>query len=489
MSSFLLQRILSLSLGALLMACPAPPGRAAEVEAGPLFHQFKLTLHPGERTEAFGPLYYRERKDTTRLWAAPPLLSYTQDEDIDYSEFDLLYPLLSYDRFGPEYRFHILQVFSFAGGQDQSETNTHRFTLFPIYFQQRSADPDRNYTALVPLYGHLRNRFFRDEVNFVLMPLYVQTRKRDVLTYNVPYPFFHWRRGDGLQGWQLWPLFGTEHKDLTTKTNAWGDEEVIGGHDKRFALWPVYLDSTLGLGTTNLVRQRGLLPLYTATRSPQRDSFTCPWPLGYTYTDDRQKKYREWGAPWPVIAFARGEGKTMNRVWPLFSQARNESLESNFYLWPVYKVNRIHGDTLERERVRILFFLYSDLTEKNTETGTALRRTDLWPLFTARRDHDGNERLQMLALLEPFVPNNKSIERDYSPLWSIWRSEKNARTGAASQSFLWNLYRHDTTPEMKKCSLLFGLFQYQFGSAGRRARVFFVPIGKKITPAAQPAAP
>jgi hypothetical protein len=129
-----------------------------------------------------------------------------------------------------------------------------------------------------------------------------------------------------------------------------------------------------------------------------------------------------------------------------------------------------------------MFFLYSDRKERNTETGTAWQRTELWPLFNARRDHDGNERLQILSPIEPFVPNSKSIERNYSPLWSIWRSEKNPRSGASSQSALWNLYRYDSTPESKKCSLLFGLFQYHSGPDGKRVRVFYIPFGKARKP-------
>ena len=71
-----------------------------------------------------------------------------------------------------------------------------------------------------------------------------------------------------------------------------------------------------------------------------------------------------------------------------------------------------------------------------------------------------------------------AIERNYSPLWSIWRSESNGKTGATSQSFLWNLYRRDTTPTSKKCSLLFGLFHYHSGPDGSRWRVFYIPLGK-----------
>src|SRR4051794_9006849 len=44
---------------------------------GPLYQQFGLTLAPGERTEWFGPLFYTERKESTRIWAVPPVLSYT----------------------------------------------------------------------------------------------------------------------------------------------------------------------------------------------------------------------------------------------------------------------------------------------------------------------------------------------------------------------------------------------------------------------------
>ena len=130
-------------------------------------------------------------------------------------------------------------------------------------------------------------------------------------------------------------------------------------------------------------------------------------------------------------------------------------------------------------RHRILFFLYSDLSERNTEAKTVFRRTDLWPLFTARRSHDGNERFQMLAPLEPLLPNNKSIERNYSPVWSFWRSEKNAKTRERSESLLWNFYRAEETSTNRKCSLFFGLFRYQSDADGQRWRLFGVPVRRQ----------
>ena len=484
------------------------------MEAGPFYHEFSLTLAPGRRAETLGPLFYSEQKESIRLWAAPPIFSYTLDEETDFEEFDFFYPILSYDRFGDDYRFHILQLFNFAGGPNQaSGTNAHRFSLFPFYFQQRSAIPEKNYTAVLPFYGQMQNRLFRDEIGWVMWPLYVKSRRRaptssanedpfetlphrfvssrrgEITTYNYVYPIFHLRYGAGLSGWQFWPLVGNEHKDVTSKTNAWGEVDTVGGHDKFFLLWPLFFNNRTDSGMENPQQQQALLPFYSFMRSSKRDSTTTPWPLGFTYTDDRERKYREWGCPWPLMVFARGEGKTMSRVWPFFNQAHTATLEKEWYAWPIYKRDRVRSAPLDRQRTRILFFLYSDLIEKNTETGAALHRADFWPLFTFRRDFAGNERLQILSLLESVLPNNKSIERNYSPLWSLWRSEKNARTGATSQSLFWNLYRRDSTTETKKCSLLFGLFKHQSGPEGGRWRLLYIPIGAKNLGPASPPAP
>jgi hypothetical protein len=481
----LLKHLIVAGLGVGMLNSPVCSG---EVASGPLLQEFNLTLETGRRTEALGPLWSYERRETQTQWAVPPLFSHASDEGADVEEFDLAYPLLTYDRFGTEFRFQIFQVLSFSGGLSQQDSRQRRFTVFPFYFQQRSSDPALNYTAVFPFYGRLKNRLFRDDIRFVMFPLYGRTRKKDVVTDNYLYPFFHLREGNALRGWQFWPLSGYEHKEATTRTNLADEIETVGGHKKFFALWPIFFNQRLGLGTENPEHHQAFLPLYSYLRSPQRDSTTVLWPFGVTFTDDRAKKYRELGVPWPLFDFARGEGKTVNRMWPLFSHAKTPILESDFFLWPLYKYNRAHAPPLDRERTRILFFLYSDLIEKNEETGTALQRTDLWPLFTARRDHDGNERLQLLAPLEPLLPNNKSIERNYSPLWSLWRSEKNRRTGAASESLLWNLYRRETTPQTRKCSLLFGIFQYESGSERKRLRLFYVSVLRARNPAAAPPA-
>jgi len=446
---------------------------------GLIFDRFHLTLEDGYRTEIAGPLYYSQQAGDESTVAFPPFFSTVSNLSVAYTDYDFLYPLLTRLQYGQEWRWQLFQLLSFSGGKEPSEATKGRHTLFPFYFSQRSpTDTNLDYTAFFPIYGTLKNRLSRDEIHFVLFPIYSETRKKDVITDNYLYPIGSVRHGDGLHGWKVWPLAGYEHKIVTLQTNGFGDVETNGGYRRWFYLWPFHLNQDNGIGTDNPEKFRASLPLYVYSRSPQRDSTSVLWPF-LTWVDDRAKKYHEWQGPWPIVIFTRGEGKTTSRVFPIFSQSHNAIKEGDSYLWPIYTFKRTHSDPLDMRRTRVVFFLYDDTVEKNTQTGGYKRRVDMWPFFIWHRDFNGNERLQVIAPLEPAVPDNAGIERNWSPLWSFWRAENNLKTGAASQSLLWNLYRRETAPAHKKVSLLFGLFQYQCDGENKRTKLFYLTVSKK----------
>jgi len=455
--------------------------------AGPIYDRFPTIQTPGFRTEAFGPFFYSETTGDQKTWAIPPLMAHTRDRGTDSEEFDFLYPLFTVDRFGEDYRWQFLQVFSIAGGEHEPGAEAKRITIFPLYFQQRSAISNENYTAVFPFYGHLQKRLFRDQIFFVMFPLYGRTWKRDLVTDNYLYPFFSVRHGDHLFGWQFWPFYGNEHKDVSTRTNGFGEVSIIGGYDDRFLFWPFFLRRDEGIGTDNQKTTRASLPFFSYERSPGRDSTTLLWPL-FSRIDDRENEYKEWQVPWPVLEFARGKGKYANRIWPFYGYGINTNLEGRFICWPLYTFRRIHSEPYFRDRTRILFFLYSDTIERNTDTGKFRRRVDFVPFCSDRQEMDGSSRLQILSLIEPFTPYSKSVQRDYSPLWTVWTSERNPNTGASRQSFLWNLYRHDSAPGSTRFSFLLGLVQYQSGPEGKRLRLFYLPVAKTRPPSGTPRA-
>ena len=66
----------------------------------------------------------------------------------------------------------------------------------------------------------------------------------------------------------------------TIRTNIWGDDVAFPGHEKKFALWPIFLSQRSGMGSTNAEHTQAILPLYSYMRSPLRDSTSVPWLLG-----------------------------------------------------------------------------------------------------------------------------------------------------------------------------------------------------------------
>lgn len=472
------------------------------VSAGPLWAEFALSFAPGERTEALGPFWAAERRwpedwqptveqpvppvsRIARTFTLAPLFNWNAEPVVDHVSWELAYPVITYDRYGPEWRLQVFQLLRFTGGATQDGARTRSFSLVPFFWFRRSAeDPALNYSAVWPFYGTLQKRLFRDEVRFVMWPAYVQTRRRDVVTDNYLVPLVHTRRGEGMRGWQVWPFYGIEHKFPTARTNGFGEVESVPGYVRRFVLWPFYSAADLGLGSTHPVKQRTLLPFYSLESSPQKDRAIYGWPFGPVFVEDRELNYWQTSVLFPVFTLARGPGKQALRVWPLFGTTRYTNTHSVFAAWPLYSRKATVTPTWERRVTRVGLFLYTDVETRDLRTDRTRRRSDLWPLFLARRDAEGNERFQMLAVLEPFLPENTSIRRLYSPLWALWRSEKNPRAGTASQSLLWNLYRHETRPEGKKCSLLFGLFQYQSTPSGKRWWLFYLPGGRRTGPAA-----
>lgn len=474
---------------------------------GPAWTEFKLTYAEGRRVEAAGPFWAREWRwpegeapaaDATELPVSrlartltlAPLFNWSHEPGVENVSWDCLYPVITYDRYGPEWRLQVFQLLRFTGGATQEAASTRSFTLVPFFWFRRSAqEPALNYSAVWPFYGSLQKRLFRDEVRFVMWPTYVQTRRRGVVTDNYLAPFVHIRRGDGLRGWQVWPFYGTEHQAVTTRTNGFGEVETAPGHASRFVLWPFYSAAELGVGSTNPITQRTLLPFLSLHTSPARDRSLYAWPFGPVFLRDRERDYRQVSFLFPLFAFARGPGKQAARVWPLYGITRYPESQSQFAAWPLYLRKDTRSEGLERHTTRVGLFLYTDLETRDRRTGQTVRRTDLWPLFAARRDRAGNERFQVLALLEPLLPANESIRRLYSPLWALWRSEHRPATGTQTRALLWNLYREERRPGAKKCSLLFGLFQYESTPAGQRGRLLFVPWGRRPAPTPTAAPP
>ena len=445
-----------------------------DAKAGPLWASAQLVLEDGRQVEAMGPIWgYEESEDQTK-WALRPLVSHRFNEAEDHDQWHILYPLVTYNRFGTEWRTQVLQWLNWGGGEDSLDGAEKKQTLFPIFFRKKSPNPEESYWALIPIYGTLKNRLFKKEIKVVFFPLYARTEKGDATTHNILYPFFHLRQGEGLKGFQLFPLVGVEKKETREVIDHWGEPKVIPGHFKVQGLWPIFYYENLGIGTENPRKERIAFPLFRSLRSPQRDATTVLWPF-FNHIVDRKKGYVEWQLPWPFLVFANGEGKTTRRVFPLFSVAESDTHRSRFFLWPLFKSNRVVDPPLDRQRDRFFLSLYSKTRLTDTRTGATQIRRDLWPLFTHTRDTSGRTRTQALSVVEPLFPTDRDLAWNYSALWTLWKDERDPVADRARQSAMWNLYEHERHQDSHRTSFFFGLFQRERNASGQSTRLFYLP--------------
>ena len=425
-----------------------------------------------------GPFYATSEQDTVSRSSYFMLFSKEENPLIEQTEWDFLYPLASYDRYGKEWRLHLLQLVNFSGGSSQSN-RWNRTTVFPFYFREESDDPAREYRALLPFYGTLKNRLLHDEIKTVAFPCYIQFRKRDVVTEYWLMPLFHRRKGEGLNGWHLWPLGGWETKEITTRTNVIGEEVLVPGHRKLTVGWPFYLRDKKGLGTDNPESYRALLPLFSSLRSPQRNSFTAPWPIGITLTTDHKREYREIGVPWPFVVFAWGEGKRISRLWPLFGSAANRSLTSRFFAWPLYRSQQLETDYYITRRNRLLLFLYRDNRTVNKQDGTESRRSYFWPLFSIKKTAAGDRDFRMLSLIEPLLSANQTVDRHYFPALTVWRNRFNPATKESFRSLLWGLYSRRADEEKTRGKALFGLVHWERSASRKSLKILGIELRRQ----------
>ncbi len=485
-----------------LLAGRAAGAVAAEAEPAslnlwPVYQDRVDAVEQAHVREGLGPFVESQRAldGSTEYFALRPLFHrWKEHRPLEETEWQVLYPLMSYSRTGPDWQFQFLQLINLRG-EGRPHEREKRSDFFPLYMSG-TTEAGEHYWGVLPFYGRVHNRLGQDEADWVMFPLYAHFVKQGVETSYSPWPLISRTRGEKRSGFRVVPLYGEDRQE--------------GVSELRFVLWPLYIQQRTGLDSDNPEELLSILPFYIRQHSKGRDSTTVLWPF-FTHTQDREGRYEQWDAPWPIVKIARGEGRTITRFFPLFSVER-QALRNEFLLKEVERSNLIllfplymHSvDTIATGRTvqdRILWWLYSDTRQTGQDGDT--RRIDTFPLFHYERDREGRVAFWTLALLEPFFPGNEKIEQNYSPLWTLYSYRRNP-AGNSSWSFLWNLLRQEESRrgvtveilgpvltyreagEDAHFSLLAGLFEYDVRSGVRSVRLFhdlvltWTPVPQRI---------
>jgi hypothetical protein len=365
-----------------------------------------------------------------------------------------LYPLFTWRRERDYGSFSFIELVNSKDDRENAGNPDHRFDVWPIYFSHQAADPAESYRALFPLGGTIKHRFGKDRINFVLFPIYAHTEKNGRQITHTPWPFVRFIAGEGYHGFQFWPLFGRSSHD--------------GDYDDQFYLWPFGYKSTANLSEAIPDMNVGVLPFYARDTGPGYISETYGWPFfGYTHRT-APYRYDEQRYFWPLVVQAKGDDRLVNRWAPFYTHSVIKGTDKTWLLWPLYRNERWEADGVAQQKNQVLFFLWWSLDQQSLTNPAAApaHKSHLWPLFSSWDNGAGRRQLQALSPFEVFFPDNDTVRQLWSPLFALYRYERNPDSSSRS-SLLWNAVTWQQTP-VKREFHLGPLFSVHSDSTGQR---------------------
>ena len=415
------------------------------------------TLNPGPRRQNFAPLFiYSEdeerkgkavdvlgpfftyRRDTRDEHVAFRPLFYWKTEGENYARLDYIYPMGKYER--TDYKvesFFRLIYSSYRDPREEPAQRKDRSFLLAFWGETDKGEP---YGGFFPIYGHMKNRFNRDEINFFLWPVYMDSREKESRAVSLFWPFFTIYEGGGREGFRAWPLVSHVKKE--------------NDYEKTYFLWPIFHHERRYLYTDDPTEINMVLPLYVSMTSSKRVQRSVLWPF-FNYTYDEDDHYTQWDFPWPILQFAKGDDKEIYRIFPIYGRKYWEGRERGYFLWPIYWYSKDEDDQVKDSNERFLL-LSKDEVKVWKKKGGEERRIRVWPFFYYREEKEGGVFFYWPCL----IPSDyEGWERNWAPLFTLYEYRRSPQ-GDSESKFLWGVYVHreNSVRHLYELSFFFTLY-------------------------------
>ena len=165
----------------------------------PFFHIQTDTENQSRRLDAAGPFYSQSESPEEREWTFRPFFSYRENLKEETEELEYLYPL-GRVRKTPEGKLSRFIPFysSFKPSLEKRKRTKERMWTFSLFFGER-VRTGAPYGGFFPFGGVFRDRFDRDEIQFVLWPLYSRILEDETETDHFLWPIFSLTSGGDAQ--------------------------------------------------------------------------------------------------------------------------------------------------------------------------------------------------------------------------------------------------------------------------------------------------
>ncbi len=456
--------VLTCLFGLVGTAFSAPP-KISKYGFGPLFSILKVRNRQYREFQALGPFIFHESGPDEDVYGLRPLFSKKYDKKNGNIRWDVLFPLSRFQKGEKNQNYFVL----FYRTDTYKNSKEKRFYFFP-FFWGRTED-GRTYGGVFPFYGHLVNRFQRDDIRFVLWPLYARSERDGFIRTSFPWPFLTSFSGEKGEGFRFWPFFGHEVKK--------------GDYEKDFIFWPFFFKITMDLDKKDPIYTKAFFPFYmTRKRPPNYQETDFMWPI-FRHAQDKEF-HRTCDEMWPIYAKVHSDNEDWFRFFPFYVHRIRPHYDKKTILWPLLrKKHYMEGNT----EVDYYEFLIWSRFRHEREPGKPwkIKRQNLWPLFCDAHQRDEHS----WAFPDPIPVIYEGYRRNWRPIWTIYGGFE--RDGIQRSSFLWGLYDHVQAgnasltdiaglvqwehegSDIHRFSLLQGLVKYENMRGRASLRLFFLP--------------
>lgn len=409
------------------------------------------------RVSEAGPFYERVETASGAVRNSVRPLLHTRIETPGGARLrEVLWPL--YDDRLQNREFNARCLITWYTDTDVSDPNAAwHVWAFPFWFQGRSRQ-GKDYAALFPLGGTMRDFFLYDSIRFALFPLWAATERAGIRSTHILWPIFSRAEGRGHHNLRIFPLWGRVRKD-----GAW---------DRTFFLWPLWNQARYERDEAPAGFSWLLFPIGGHVHRPTVEAWHFLPPLFQVSRGrGRFEGDRQILAPWPLVRISDVRGVHKRHFFPFYASTRSGADTKTHILWPFWRHDHDETGALVRDdwslaplfhrtlvRSRPSDSATDDPEDQPVSSPLSLRRsyTRLWPLFSHVDEGEGS----FLRILDFSLQRRVgTLERNLLQMPVIYTHGRNPASGTREDELLWGLWRWRRDDLATREFLLWPLFR------------------------------
>lgn len=394
-------------------------------------------------------------------------------------EHQFLWPLGQYQTDRQERRHRLWPLWSYRSRLDENgDRDIDWYALFPFVWGGKGGAGRESYFAVLPFYADIPQFLTYDRFQTVLFPLWVRVDKEGHRHDLALWPLIGWSScaENGHRWFRVLPFYGHDIEP--------------GRHDRRFALWPIFAWSDENLDFDDPVHTVWIWPFVGWRTGRSAGGWMLLWPFfQHTWKTDHFSRLT---ILWPFFQYYwnRAEDNVTSWwLWPVVGRARSDDQAAWSIAWPLvwWREYEDTGSRLDQQWVLPFFWRVG----KELEDDSREDFVKVWPLFhsTTRRDRDGGVQDDDFSLLSPwpFRGNNAAgIAENWGFLWELLTTRRRAADDT-SVDVAARLFTSRTRGGAQSASVPL-LGSYEQDATGQRTlrllQFLPIPLGRAAQPAA-----